>query len=203
MSVWSQSNDQLRRERFWRTPPKDPTAAARRGVGSYFRPGHNRVLMPDDFMPVGEHAGKHLRAVPADYLAWVDAQPWSHHWDSWLPVKDYLTRFPVEGNADTPVRFYVDSLKQWPTQIRCFKAGSSHLHCLPGWEDFLHAFVVGGLKLSRDYYQPGALPHYDLTVGKHHQALKNACVTEIPDPRLIEHKRQWLQFFRTQPRLQS
>jgi len=229
MSSWSPTPEQRRKEAFWRTPPKDPTRAARRaGVPYHARRSiaadGTRILMPDDFMPVGEHAGKHLRAVPADYLLWVNSQPWAARWAHWQPVADYLSRFPLSGSgSDQPLQtiangsgsdpsatanapqvqpiFYVDSLRQYPTHIRCFKAGSAHLHCLPGFEDFLHAFVVGALHLSRDYYQPGRLPHYDLTVGKHQQALQHPCVQLISDRQLIEHKTQWLQFFQSRPKL--
>lgn len=196
------SDEDRRRFRLFNGRQIDPTAAARRGLGNYFRPGHDRILMPDDFMPCGEHAGKHLRAVPPDYLLWVDAQPWSAHWDAWLPVKDYLTRFNQERRTtNQEPLFYVDPLQKWPTKIRCFKDGSSHLHTLPGWEDYLHAFVVGALKLSRDYYQPGQLPHYDLTVGKHHHALKWNCVQQIDKHQLITHRDQWLQFYRSKPQM--
>lgn len=228
MSSWSPTPEQRRKEAFWRTPPKDPTRAPRRaGVPYHARRSiaadGTRILMPDDFMPVGEHAGKHLRAVPADYLLWVNSQPWATRWTHWQPVADYLSRFPlpqspspdsdpqsqpsIDGSdphfaplCGQPI-FYVDALRQHPTQIRCFKAGSAHLHCLPGFEDFLHAFVVGALHLSRDYYQPGRLPHYDLTVGKHQQALQHPCVQLISDRQLIAHKDQWLQFFQSRPKL--
>ena len=195
-----------RRHRFWNTAPADPTAASRKGKGSYFRPGHNRVLMPDSFIPCGEHAGKTLRAVPLDYLLWVNAQPWAAQWDSWQPVADYISRFitldhetqNILPHLPTPA-FYVDRLRAWPTKIRCFKDGSSHLHCLPGNEDLLHAFAVGGLNLSRDWYQPGALPHYDLTKSRHEHARRLGAVL-IEAPQLIDHKNTWLEFFRTKPK---
>lgn len=219
MSTWSLSNEQRRKEAFWRTKPKDPTRAfAKAGLPYYARRATTeRILMPDDFMPVGEHAGKHLRAVPHDYLLWVNAQPWSKRWPHWQPVADYISRFLLDASdsqetivnncqqlstaqPSTPL-FYVDRPRQWPTQIKCFKAGSSHLHCLPGWEDYLHAFTVGALGLSRDYYQPGKLPHYDLTLSKHAQALQHPCVQLIEDQQLISHKDQWLTFFQTKPKL--
>lgn len=218
MSTWSLSHEQKRKEAFWRSKPKDPTRAfAKAGLPYHARRSvtatGTRILMPDDFMPVGEHTGKHLRAVPLDYLLWVNAQPWSKRWLHWQPVADYISRFITDASdaqettvnhrqpPQTTAIFFIDRLRPWPTQIKCFKAGSAHLHCLPGWEDYLHAFVVGALGLSRDYYQPGKLPHYDVTVGKHQQALQHPCVQLIPDEQLIAHKEQWLQFFRTRPKL--
>lgn len=215
MSTWSLSDKEKNRERFWRTPPKDPTRLAKNaGVPHYARRSitrsGTRVLMSSDFMPIGEHASKHLHAVPQDYLLWVNAQPWSKNWHQWQPVADYISRFIIDGSdsdhvaalppAEQPL-FFVDALRKWPTAIRCFQAGSSHLHCLPGHEDRLHAFAVGALGLDRQWYQNGKLPHYDLTVGKHQQALSHPCVQEIPDRQLIAHKEQWIQFFQTKPKL--
>lgn len=211
MSTWSLSNEQRERERFWRTPVPDPTRAPKRaGVPHFAKRNTLRALMPSDFIPVGEHAGKHLHAVPKDYLLWVNAQPWAKDWPQWQPIADYIDRHLIDASdsdrieqyrEDTTPIFFVDRLRQYPTQLRCFKAGSAHLHCLPGHEDRLHAFAVGYLRLSRDYYQPGALPHYDLTVTKHQQALQYRCVELIPDKQMIQHKEQWLQFFRTKPHL--
>lgn len=195
-----------RRHRFWNTKPTDPTALSRRG-GAYFRPGTNRVLGPDSFMPIGEHASKHMRAVPLEYLLWVHAQPWAKHWDSWQPVTTYLENYvlPDHETSDTlpdmpTPTFYLDRVRRWPTKIKCFKDGNSHLHCLPGHEDFLHAFAVGGLNLSRDWYQPGSLPHYDLTTSRHEHALRLGAVL-IDDPQLVDHKNTWIDFFRSKPRM--
>lgn len=199
MSIWSRSAAEQARERFWRTPPQDPTRAFKKSGTPYFRPGHDRVLMPDDFMPVGEHARKHLRSVHPEYLLWVDRQPWSRRWDAWKPVSDYISRFPpsIENLAMPPDDIlYVDALRKHPTRIPCFQKGSAHLHTLPGFEDLLHAFVVGALSLSRDWYQPGKLPHYDLTVNKHAQALRYG-VRLISDSQLIAHKDTWVQYFRS------
>lgn len=210
MSSWSPTPEQRRKEAFWRTPPKDPTRAprragvpyhARRSVGAREMP----ILMPSDFMPIGAHAGKHLHAVPADYLLWVNSKPWARRWRAWQPVADYLSRFPLpqapsEALAQDGPLFYVDAARKHPTQIRIFQAGSSHLHCLPGWEDYLHAFALGALGLQREWYQNSALPHYDLTLTKHALALENGAQL-ISDPQLIEHKRQWIQFFQTLPKL--
>lgn len=211
MSTWSISNEQRDRERFWRTPVPDPTRAPKRaGVPHFAKRNSLRALMPSDFIPIGEHAGKHLHAVPHDYLLWVNAQPWAKHWPQWQPIADYIDRNlldasdsdrPLESpHPDTPL-FFVDRLRRHPTPLRCFQAGSAHLHCLPGHEDRLHAFAVGFLRLSRDYYQPGRLPHYDLTVTKHAQALEYRYVELITDEQLMSHKNQWVQFFQSKPKL--
>lgn len=202
--------NERRRWKLFNGPQHDPTRLARRaGVPHYARRSitrdGGRVLMPDDFMPVGEHSSKHLRAVPADYLAWVESQPWSKHWPAWQPVSDYLSRFPLEElgtkneapGTSVPLFFLGSPLQVSPSSgLKVF----SWLATTPGHEDLLHAFTVGALDLSRDYYQPGALPHYDLTVGKHNQALKHPCVQLIEDRQMIEHKDLWLQFYRSKPR---
>jgi len=204
MSVWSQTSAEARRERFWRTAPKNPAREAAKRGHSYFRRGI-RILDPHASMPCGEHQGKLMRAVPLDYLLWVDSQPWSQHWDPWPAVHDYLNRYvrsdPETQNTlpalPTPT-FFVDHLRAWPTKIRCFKDGSSHLHCLPGHEDLLHAFAVGALNLSRDWYQPGRLPHYDLAPKRHTHALRLGAVL-IEDNQLMQHQNTWLEFYRSNP----
>ena len=210
MSQFSPTNRQLWKEQWERSPEKDPTAHAKRhGYAYKARRNKTGTLMPDDFMPIGDHAGKHLRAVPIDYLLWVDAQPWAEHWDGWLPVRDYISRFltpdpetpPTEDVLSTPVIF-VDHLRQHPpTTIRCFQAGSSHLHTLPGHEDRLHAFAIGALRLRQAWFQRGSgrtLPHYDLTVGKHALALKQGAQL-IDDAQLLFHIRTWRTFQKSKP----
>lgn len=200
---WSPSNEAARKEKFWRTAPVDPTRPFKKAGVPYFRRGHDRVLMPDDFMPVGQHAGKHLRAVPVDYLLWVDEQPWSREWAPWQAVHDFIERFitdPAEAAATHAVPtgpvIFVDALRRHPTEIQCFKAGSAHLHCLPGYEDLLHTFAVAALRLQTAWYQRGRLPHYDLTVAKHAAALRAGALL-IPDKQLIEHQANWLAYFQT------
>lgn len=194
-----------RRFRLFNGPQPDPTRQGKRSDVPYFRKGHGRILGPDDFMPVGEHAGKHLRAVPPEFLLWVDQQPWSTTWAPWEAVHSYIERY-ILSDPETaagialpvgPVIF-VDSLRQWPTSIPCFKAGSAHLHTLPGFEDFLHAFAVGALHLKTAWFQhePGKLPHYDLTVSKHASALQHGAQI-ITDTQLIEHRTQWRTHFQT------
>lgn len=62
----------------------------------------------------------------------------------------------------------VDEIRQWPTKIRCFKAGSCHL--MADTEEELHAFAQR-LRLKREWFQPKSHPHYDLTIEKRVQAV--------------------------------
>lgn len=193
MSVWSTSNEQLGSERFWRTPPPDPTQLPAAAEVPYFRPGHQRVLMPDDFMPVGEHARKHLRAVPPAYLHWVNSQPWAQHWHPWQPVADYLTRFPLPADLPaTPAVIFVSPLDPCtPTRLWPWPSISS-LHTLPGYEDLLHAFALGALGLQRRWFHRhhGALPHYELHEVGQDRALGHGA--ELADrAQVTEHLRLW------------
>jgi len=65
---------------------------------------------------------------------------------------------------------YVDEVREWPTNIQCFKGGSCHLTA--DSVDELHAFARK-LRLKREWYQPKSSPHYDLTPRKRDLALKN------------------------------
>lgn len=178
---------------FWNTPPPDPTKLPAAAEVPYFRPGHQRVLMPDDFMPVGEHARKHLRAVPPAYLHWVNAQPWAQHWHHWQPVADYLTRFPLPVDLPaTPAVIFVSPLAPCtPTQKWPWPSISS-LHTLPGYEDLLHAFALGALGLERRWYQRPhyELPHYELHELGQDRALGHGA--ELADRSLVtDHVRLW------------
>lgn len=172
MSQWSLSPAQQRKEQFWRTAPKDPTAPhktsgvpyhARRSVT---RDG-DRVLMPDDFMPIGEHTGKHLRAVPADYLKWINAQPWTESWHEWQPVADYLRRFPFTDATLPEITLIVDAVRIHPGAKGIFREGSSRLYVTRDADlPYLHAFAHGALSLWRQWFRPAdatAPPHYLLT----------------------------------------
>lgn len=69
---------------------------------------------------------------------------------------------------------YVDEIRQWPTPIRCFKAGSCHLSA--DSLDELHAFARK-LRLRREWFQDHAsMPHYDLTIEKRARAVKLGAV---------------------------
>ncbi len=81
---------------------------------------------------------------------------------------------------------YVDELHQWPTKIRCFKAGSCHLTA--DTVDELHAFALR-LPLCREWFQPRSSPHYDLTPTKRCRAIElgEMCVPgKEQAPRRIE-----------------
>lgn len=163
--------------RFWNTPPPDPQTLAKNSEAGYHPRnslGRDRILMPTSPMPVGEHANKIMQAVPADYLRWVNEQPWAARWPAWAPVADYLQRFPVGPWLDGPPgnAIFVDSL------LPCRKSQHwrfdeiSHLTCGPGMESLLHAFAIGALGLRRDWFQPREyLGHYDLSPAKHQAAI--------------------------------
>lgn len=178
---------------FWRTPPPDPTQLPAAAEVPYFRPGHQRVLMPDDFMPVGEHARKHLRAVPPAYLHWVNAQPWAQDWYLWQPVADYLTRFPLPSDLPpTPTIIFVSPLDPCtPTQAWPWPSIAT-LHTLPGYEDRLHAFALGALGLQRRWYQRyyGQLPHYELHEVGQARALGHGADLATR-AQVSDHLRQW------------
>jgi hypothetical protein len=184
MSQWSISNAARRREQFWRTKPPDPTQQHAKAGVPYYRPGQSRVLMPDDFMPLGPHAGKHLRAVPAAYLAWVNAQPWSAAWPHWQPVADFLTRFPLPPHDPVHAEMYVTALRH----------DHAELYCLPGHNDYLHTFAEGALRLDRRHFwnNPRQVewPHYRLTARLHDAALGHGAVLVDASTRLA-HIRIW------------
>lgn len=198
--------DDQRRHRLFNGRQIDPThRAAKAGVPHYASRNRSRVLMPDDFIPIGPHAGKHLRAVPTDYLLWVNSQPWSKCWVQWQPVADFIDRF-ITSDPDThdgrkapecPIIF-TDRLQIWPTERKCFRDGSSQLHCLPGWEDYLHTFALGALALDPRWHQNTLLPRYDLTKRKHALALECGAL-EVTDTQMRDHTALWKQFRQTTP----
>lgn len=63
---------------------------------------------------------------------------------------------------------YVDQIQNWPTSIRCFKAGSCHL--IADTVEELHAFAKR-LGLRRGWFQPSSWPHYDLTPARREKAV--------------------------------
>lgn len=205
MSVWSQTTAERRRARFWRTAPPDPTQQAKqRGTPYHARRSitqdGDRVLMPSDMMPLGPHAGKHLHAVPPDYLLWVDQQPWSKAWHHWKPIASYIERF-ITCDAETSQAIhiptgpliYVEPIQRHPTSIACFQAGSSHLHTLPDYLDYLQTFALGALWLQPQWFQHKECPHYDLTIAKHQQAIRLGAV-EISRRQMGEHLQLWREF---------
>lgn len=214
MSQWSQQSAD---ERFRLLPaPPDPVKIHQKAGHAHFNRTLGRNLMPQSLMPVGEHRQKTMERVPLDYLLWVNAQRWAQDWPDWAPVADYLSRCGPhspcaapggeDGSPSDPPVIFVEPHRKHPTQIKCFKAGSAHLHTLPGHEDKLHAFAEGALGLRRDWYQTGkgkgAMPHYDVTVGKHTLALARGALL-ITDAQLLTHLQTWRTWFATKPRYQS
>lgn len=201
-------HDDLRRHRLFNGPQIDPTRRAKKlGLPHYARRTQvSRALMPDDFMPIGPHAGKHLRAVPTDYLLWVNAQPWSKTWSQWQPIADYISRHPLSQSPSLPVSqspdlpiIFVDPLQQWPHATKIFRAGSSHLHTLPGYLDHLHTFAMAALSLRPEWMQHEECPHYDLTVAKHQFALE-AGATLIDRRSMAAHIILWRDFRNAKPK---
>ncbi len=199
-----QLDDRARRKwRRFNGPQIDPTRQGKRSDTPYFRRGHGRVLMPDDFMPVGQHAGKHLRAVPVDYLLWVDSQPWSRDWTPWAPVHDFIDRFiqtdpETADAANLPIGPIIYIWRDANSPLRM-------LHCLPGNEDLLHAFAVGALHLkTADYLSTHKnrgleIPYYSLPANKVLTAI--ACGAScIPDTELAHHRQQWRTYHQTRPK---
>ena len=68
----------------------------------------------------------------------------------------------------------VDEVRQWPTKIHHFKAGSAHL-TTDGPLEELHA-LAESIGLRREWFQNGRVPHYDLTPATREAALKAGAV---------------------------
>lgn len=65
---------------------------------------------------------------------------------------------------------YVDAVRTWPTQLRCFKGGSCHLFADSAEE--LHDFARR-LGLCRGWFQEhDVAPHYDLTPARRLRAVE-------------------------------
>lgn len=186
-----------RRFRFWNTAPADPTLrGSQHGFG--YRNARRAALMPDDAFPLPIWPGRTLRSIPSAWLAWVESQAWSRTWPDWEPVRDYLTRYPLPGITTMPaVEFFVDALRPCVPTPRWKFSAAAHLHCRPGndlVERCLHAFALGALRLRRNWYQEGAahaMPHYDLSPGKHAEALRSPLVHLIDAPTLVRHANEW------------
>lgn len=177
-----------RRFRTFNGPQRDPTRAGKKSDTPYFRPGKDRILGPDDFMPVGEHAGKQLRAVPPEFLLWVDQQPWSKHWAPWAAVHSYIERYIL---PDPETAAAIDL----PAGPIIFITEGGLLHTLPGYEDMLHAFAVGALNLRTNGYTQGLPPHYQI-IGSHKAAIHHGA-TQIDVSTFHQHKTQWQTHFQT------
>lgn len=133
-----------------------------------------------------------MRAVPTDYLHWVNTQPWSKHWPHWQPIADYLDRHPERSESsealakDGPL-FYLSLTRQ--------------LYTLPGHEDLLQTFAEAVLNQRPCHYQTGAPPHYQITSNQAKRALKNAPIQQVTFRQRAEHRDLWIQFFQTKPKL--
>ena len=69
----------------------------------------------------------------------------------------------------------VDELRQWPSHIRCFRAGSCHL-TTDGPIEELHVFARR-LGMRRAWFQDHRIaPHYDLTERRRDMALELGAV---------------------------
>lgn len=169
------------RHRFWNTAPANPLALAK-ATGTPYLTG--KPLMPESPMPVGEHVGKTMRQVPADYLRWVNAQPWAATWRHWAPVADYLKRFPdvigtpcvaSDASTDTAQRvptIFVDTLTPCAPSPAWRFESFCRLHVADAaLEPWLHAFALGALGLEKRWYQRGGLPHYRLSEAGQERAL--------------------------------
>ena len=179
-----------RRFRTFNGPQRDPSLAGKASGTPYFRRGHGRILGPDDFMPVGEHAGKHLRAVPPEFLLWVDQQPWSKHWAPWEAVHSYIERY-ILPDPETA------SAIALPVGPIIFVTEAGLLHTLPGFEDMLHAFAVGASNFKTLLYQSKSIPpHYPLPPSKQTLSLRHGA-TQIDRATFHQHKTQWQTHFQT------
>jgi len=76
---------------------------------------------------------------------------------------------------------YVDALRQWPTPIKCFQAGSCHL--LADTPDELHA-MAAAIGLKRAWFQNKRPPHYDLTPAMRARAIRRGAL-EITDREMV------------------
>ena len=47
-------------------------------------------LEDDTPMPHGEHKGTNMEDIPADYLLWLDDQPWLKASTKWKEVREYI-----------------------------------------------------------------------------------------------------------------
>jgi len=177
----NETDDERRKRLFFESAPPDPTQQAKKaGMGHFNRSLHD-VLMPQSAMPIGPHTGMLMERVPADYLAWVQAQPWAAHWHPWHPVADYLARFP---NQEQGTR---NKEHLWPSHIvfvspmqACAPSKDWHhpqhalLTCHPDTflhEDKYHTFALGALGLRPVWYD-AKLKAYRLTAQKRWQAIQ-------------------------------
>lgn len=175
--------EEERRHQLFNGPQYDPSLrGARLGLG--YQHGRRTSLQPDDFAPIPIWAGRHVRAIPPEWLLWVQAQPWAASWKLWQGVADYLSRYPdlLEGRSAPDIALHVDPVAPRTTGPACFrKHGSCHLYALPlpGFPadyttPYLSAFACGALGMSLTWLQTSrsGVPHYDLTPDRQARALQ-------------------------------
>lgn len=197
MSVWYPTDEEKRRERFWNTAPDDPVALARKADRSHYNRALGKVLMPQSHMPLGEHRDKIMTAVPAAYLAWVQAQPWAAAWEAWAPVADYLSRHPLdprETEHPATLIFVSPPIACEPTDTWKWDR-YAELTGLREHEDKLHAFAQGALRLRREWAVPATAKtplHYRLSLARRHLAIQAGAYPLDPNPKAQAAHRQHL-----------
>ncbi len=191
MRLREETDAEYRKRRLFEGPQADTSLRGQKWGLSY-RNHRRQHLHPDDFSPLPVLAGKHLRAISPALLLWCDAQPWAERWEMWQPVREYLTRHPVEGTPPVEVPIFVDALTVWPGARGIFKDGSCHLHKLPGFEDYLHAFALGAVGMRFNWFQnhAGKVPHYDLTAARQQVAIQCGAVL-IDRQQMGQHIARW------------
>lgn len=176
-NTFFETPEQHARRLFWNTAPADPIAQARQHGRAHFNRSLGKALMPQSHMPIGPHAGKIMAQVPADYLAWVQAQPWAIRWPEWAPVADYLARHPLttENTAwPAQILFVSPLIATAPTPDWKWDT-TSQLTALRGHEDKLHTFALGALQLSPRCAIPASKDaplHYRLSPSRRHRAIQ-------------------------------
>lgn len=189
---WSLSTAAQAREEFWLTAPADPMQQAQQAGALHLNKSLRACLMPQSAMPIGPHTGKLMERMPADYLAWVQAQPWAAQWHAWQPVADYLTRFPLNQEPGTK-----NQAQEWPSHIAfvspmqaCAPSAEWHwpqhalLTCHPDTylhEDKFHTFALGALGLRPVWYDK-KLRAYRITGKRRDLALRHgaAAISAAP-----------------------
>lgn len=178
-----ESRSERRKRRLFESAQVNPAQQAVKAGRAHFNRVLHGVLMPDSMMPIGPHGMKTLRQVPADYLAWVQAQPWARDWHPWHPVADYLLRFPLSETENSEPR----TANLWPSHIAfvspmqaCTPTQEWHhpehalLTCHPDrllHEDKFHTFALGALGLRPVWFDE-KLKAYRLTEQKRWQAIQ-------------------------------
>ena len=226
MSAWSQSNEQRRKEAFWRTKPPDPTRSfAKSGVPYHARrsitAAGGRVLMPSDFMPTGPHTGKHLHQVPTDYLLWVNAQPWSKRWHPWQPVASFISRFLLDA-SDSEFVVHASACSGQANAPACptnstpthstptiadhqplfyLNLHTGQFYTLPGHEDLLQTLAAAVLHQQPRHYHTGAPPHYLITQRQITTIERLPHVQKVTPRDTSDHRAIWIQYFQSRPQL--